>query len=241
VTVRALHHYDEIGLLSPSHRTSAGYRRYDVPDLERLHQILSYRALGFALEEIVTILDDPGADASAHLRRQHDLLTQRIARLTQMVAAVEKAMEAHEMGIKLTPEEQFEIFGDHLPDDYEAEAEERWGDTDAYRQSQRRTSTYTKADWLRIKGESDDLERHLAAALAEGRAPDSEEAMDLAEQHRQHLVRWFYDCPYEMHRGLADMYTGDPRFTAYYEKVAPDLAQYLHDAMHANADRATRA
>jgi DNA-binding transcriptional MerR regulator len=238
VTVRTLHHYDEIGLLSPGERTAAGYRRYGEDDLERLHQVLSYRELGFALEEIATILDDPEADAAAHLRRQHRLLTDRIARLREMVAAVDKAMEAQQMGIALTPEERFEVFGDFDPDRHEEEARERWGETDAYKQSQRRAAGYTKDDWLRIKAEGAETERGLAAALAGGVPATGEDAMDLAEQHRQQISRWFYDCPYELHRGLGDMYVGDPRFTAHYEDITPGLAQYLRDAIHANADRA---
>src|ERR1041384_5762915 len=102
ITVRTLHHYDEIGLLRPSLRSAAGYRRYVEPDLERLQQVLFYRELGFSLEEIATILDDPDADAATHLRRQHRLLRERIARLEAMVTAVEFTMEAQKMGMALT-------------------------------------------------------------------------------------------------------------------------------------------
>src|SRR3954464_14450345 len=104
VTVRTLHHYDRIGLLSPSERTAAGYRRYTPSDLDRLHRVLVYRELGFPLEEIATLLDDPAADPVAHLRRQLALLRDRLDRMHTMVAAVEKEMEAHTMGISLTPE-----------------------------------------------------------------------------------------------------------------------------------------
>ena len=62
--------------------------------------------------------------------------------------------------------------------------------------------------------------------------------MDLAEAHRRHISRWFYDCGYDMHRGLAEMYVADERFAKHYEDVAPGLAQYVHDAITANADRA---
>src|SRR6266571_6447941 len=78
VSVRTLHHYHEIGLLTPSGQTPAGYRQYSADDLERLQRVLFYRELGFALDEIVTILDDPAIDAAAHLRRQRELLTRRI-------------------------------------------------------------------------------------------------------------------------------------------------------------------
>src|SRR3954452_19587409 len=149
VTVRTLHHYDRIGLVRPSERTSAGYRSYDVHDLDRLQQVLVYRELGFPLEEVATLLDDPDADPLAHLRRQHRLLRGRLERTQAMVAAVEKEMEARHMGMQLTPEERFEVFGDQDPAQYDAEVEERWGDTDAYAQSRRRGATYGKEDWLR--------------------------------------------------------------------------------------------
>jgi MerR family transcriptional regulator, thiopeptide resistance regulator len=238
VTVRTLHHYDEIGLLSPGGRTSVGYRRYSGEDLERLQQILFYRELGFALEEIATILDDPRAGAAAHLRRQHRLLIKRIERLQAMVVAVEFAMEAQQVGISLTPEERFEVFGDVDPEEYAEEAEQRWGGTEAYRQSQRRTASYTKEDWKRVTAEQGAVARRLAEAFTAGLAPDSAQAMDLAEQHRRHITRNFYDCSYETHRGLADMYVADPRFTQHYENYAPGLAQFVRDAIHANADRA---
>ena len=114
VTVRTLHHYDDIGLLRPSGRTSSGYRRYDEQDLERLRLILVYRELGFTLEEIRSIL--AAADPSTHLRRQHRLLRQRIERLREMVTAIEYLLEAQTMGISLSPEEKFEVFGDFDPD-----------------------------------------------------------------------------------------------------------------------------
>jgi DNA-binding transcriptional MerR regulator len=238
VTVRTLHHYDEIGLLSPTARTASGYRRYEIADLERLQQILWYRELGFPLEEITTLLDGAAGDPLDHLRRQHRLLTERIDRLQQMAVALEKTMEARQMGISLNPEEMFEVFGDFDPTQYAEEVEERWGDTDAYKESQRRTSRYTKDDWLRIKAEGAEVEERLAAAMQSGAGPNSDEAMDAAEAHRQQISRWFYDCSYEIHQGLGDMYVADPRFTEHYDRLAPGLAQFVRDAIHANAARA---
>ena len=132
VTVRTLHHYDDIGLLTPSGRSHAGHRRYNDADLDRLQQILFYRELGFPLDEVAVLLDDPDADPRAHLRRQHELLTARIEKLRKMAAAVENAMEARTMGINHTPEEKFEEFGDKDPEQYAEEAEERWVGTEAY-------------------------------------------------------------------------------------------------------------
>ncbi|TDC81176.1 MerR family transcriptional regulator [Micromonospora sp. KC606] len=235
VTVRTLHHYDEIGLLSPSGRTAAGYRRYDDADLERLQLILWYRELGFPLEEIAAILDDPDADPVAHLRRQHELLNGRIGKLQEMVAAIEMAMEAKRMNIRLTPQERFEVFGDFDPDAHAEEVEQRWGDTDAYRESARRTASYSKEDWLRNKAANEDWGRRFVAVMASGAPADSAEAMALAEEHRRLITEWFYDCSYEIHTCLADTYVADPRFTAYFETLAPGMAAYLAEAIRANA------
>ncbi|RBY77642.1 MerR family transcriptional regulator [Geodermatophilus sp. TF02-6] len=237
VTVRTLHHYDRIGLLSPSGRTAAGYRQYSPADLDRLHQVLLYRELGFPLEEVATLLDDPSADPAEHLRRQHRLLQDRLERTRAVIAAVEKELEARAMGISLTPEERFEVFGEHDPAQYEAEVRERWGETDAYAESQRRTRGYTKEDWLRVKAEGEDVERRFAEAMRAGVPADSEQAMDLAEEHRQQISRNFYDCSPQMHAGLGRVYVEDERFTAHYEQVAPGLAQYVSTAVQTNAAR----
>lgn len=237
ITVRTLHHYDEIGLLVPSERTYAGHRRYNDTDLDRLQQILFYRELGFPLDEVAALLDDPDADPRAHLRRQHELLTARIEKLQKMAAAVEHAMEARTMGINLTPEEKFEVFGDFDPDRYADEVEERWGDTEAYRQSQRRTASYTKEDWKRINGEMDAIHHRMAALLGGGVPADSEAAMDVAEEHRRFITRAYYDCGHEMHACLGEMYVADERFTATYEAVRPGLAVYMRDAIVANTAR----
>jgi MerR family transcriptional regulator, thiopeptide resistance regulator len=236
VTVRTLHHYDQIGLLRPSDRTPAGYRRYDDDDLERLARILFYRELGFDLDRIKQLITDGTGDL-AHLRAQHRLLADRIARLERMAGAVEKAMEAYTVGISLTPEERLEVFGDFDPDAYAAEAQERWGETDAYRESQRRVAAYTKADWARRQAESAAINERLVRALEAGLPADAPEAMAAAEAHRLLIDTWFYPCSREMHVGLAEMYVNDPRFTTNYEKVAPGLAQYVHDAIKANARR----
>ncbi|MEE1828406.1 MerR family transcriptional regulator [Streptomyces sp. BE20] len=235
VTVRTLHHYDEIGLLSPRGRTRAGYRRYDEADLDRLQRILFYRELGFPLEEIAAVLDDGSVSPSEHLRRRHRLLTDRIARLQELAAAVEHAMEAEKMGIQLTPEEKFEVFGDSYREEWETEAEQRWGSGDAWAESRRRTGGYGKADWERIKAEGDALNARLAEAFTAGEPAGGGPAADLAEAHRQQITDNFYACGYEMHRCLAEMYVADPRFTAVYDGLAPGLAQWLHDAILANA------
>jgi MerR family transcriptional regulator, thiopeptide resistance regulator len=237
ITVRTLHHYHDIGLLTPSGRSDAGYRRYADADIERLQRILFFRELGLGLDQIRDAMTDGAADASAHLRRQHAMLLDRIGRLQRMASAVEKALEARTMGINLTPEERLEVFGDFDPDAHAAEVEERWGDTDPYRESASRTRGYTKDDWQAIRAEGQAATDALVAAMRAGRTADSPEAMDAAEAHRRQIDRWFYPCSPEMHVRLAEMYLADPRFTESYEKIAPGLAQYAHDAITANAAR----
>ena len=111
VTVRTLHHYDEIGLVRPSARTAAGYRAYSAGDVERLREVLAYRRLGFGLREIADLVGDPSTDAVAHLRRLRGLLLEQRDRADAMVAAIDRELEARAKGIRMTPEEQLEMFG----------------------------------------------------------------------------------------------------------------------------------
>jgi DNA-binding transcriptional MerR regulator len=241
VTVRTLHHYDEIGLLVPSERTSAGYRLYNDRDITRLQHVVVYRRLGFALEEIALLLDDPAADLGEHLRRQREAVLSRLEEMGDLVRAIDQALEKEMSGIKLTKEEQKELFGDGFSDDYAEEAEQRWGDTEAWKQSQRRTSKYSKGDWAQIEAEMEAAGTAYVVAMDAGLPASSDEAMDAAEQSRLHIEKWFYDITPEFHRNLGDMYIADPRFTKTYEDVKPGMAQYVRDAIHANADRAARA
>jgi DNA-binding transcriptional MerR regulator len=240
VSVRTLHHYDEIGLLLPSGRSEVGYRLYGPGDLHRLRDILFYRALDFGLEQIAEMLADPEAGAEEHLRRQHRLLRERLADTELLLAAIEDEMEARRMSISLTPEEQLEVFGTDRLAEWTAEAEDRWGGTDAWKESQRRAAAYTKEDWIEVKREADENLRAFAAAMRAGDPATGESAMDLAEAHRRHIGQWFYECSPARHRALAELYVKDPRFERTYEEVAPGLARYVHEAIVANAERAGR-
>lgn len=210
---------------------------FRVGDVARLAHV-SVRTLHH-YDEIGTILTDPNADAADHLRRQHRLLRERIARGQQLLHAIEKEMEARQMGISLTPEEQFEIFGtDKVSGEWADEAQRRWGETDQWAQSQRKTAGYTKADWIEIQSEASGLNQAMRQAMTAGEPATGERAMQLAEAHRQHIIRWFYDCSHQLHRCLGEMYLDDERFRKNYDDIAPGLAQYFRDAMVANADRA---
>ncbi|HEY5506161.1 MAG TPA: MerR family transcriptional regulator [Coriobacteriia bacterium] len=237
VSVRTLHHYDELGLLTPSQHTEAGYRVYTDADLATLQQILFFKELGFGLADISRIMHDPTFDRLEALRMQRRMLSDKAAQLDLMVEAVDAAIDATEGGVVMDRDDMFEAFGDFDPKEYEKEAEERWGNTESYKESARRTKRYTKEDWIEVRKETEAVNEALAALMDAGVPADDARAMDQAEQHRLNIDKRFYPVSYEMHVGLAEMYIADPRFAANYEKIRVGLAQYIHDAILANAGR----
>lgn len=235
VTRRTLHHYDEIGLVVPSDRSAAGYRLYTRDDLSRLQHVVVYRRLEFGLEEIADLLDEPDS-VQAHLRRQRSAVMSRLDELHGLVQAIDDALEHTMTHTRLTPAEMRELFGHSFDESYAAEARQRWGDTDAWRQSQERTQGYARTDWEAVKAEADAVDAAFAACL-DARVPaDSEQAAEAADLHRASIQR-FYDCSYAFQANLAAMYVGDQRFAATYDGVRPGMAQYVHDAIVANAAR----
>jgi DNA-binding transcriptional MerR regulator len=238
VTVRTLHHYDQTGLLRPSGRTDSGYRLYTRDDLERLQLIRFYRELDFALPDIARMLRDPAFGRLEALRAQRELLLARAKHTRALVRAIDAAIAAAQEQRTMTNEEMFGALGGFDPAEHEAEARDRWGESDAYRESTRRAKGYTKADWETIQAEGAKIEQGLAALLAAGTPASDPEAMALAERHRLQIDRWFYPCSQAMHVALGEMYVADPRFAARYESIAPGLARYVADAFRANAERA---
>jgi DNA-binding transcriptional MerR regulator len=233
ITVRTLHHYDERGLLSASGRTDSGYRLYSGRDLERLQEILGWRALGFSLEEIGALLDEPGHDRLSALRTQRELVDTELARLAGLARALDRAIATVEHGDQRQEEMMFDGFD---PSQYEDEARERWGHTDGYKESARRVASYGEVEWREIiKAQAQEIERRFAGLKRSGLPADGGPARAAAEQARLHIDRWFYPCSREMHRALGEMYVADPRFTVNYEKVEPGLAAYVRDAIAANA------
>jgi DNA-binding transcriptional MerR regulator len=233
VTVRTLHHYDDIGLLEPSERTAAGYRLYSDADIIRLHSILNWREMGFALNDIAGMLDDADQDLSTGLKRQRERLSERSDRLGAMIAALDAAISTIDQGDAMTDEDVKKAFDGFEPSQYEAEVQERWGETDSYTESRRRTGSYTEEDWRRQRKESDDNIAAFVALLGSGVAADDPRAVDAAREHGAIIDRWFYPLSPEAHLGLAQMYVTDPRFEASYEKAATGLARYVSDAIGA--------
>lgn len=260
VSVRTLHHYEELGLLQPAARSAAGYRLYSRQDLLRLQEILFYRELGFALEQIRAVLAAPDHERASALREQRGLLVAKIDHLERVLGAVDRALRdagidpparptsqardqkefamsnVHSPQGPATDEELFEVFGKDVRE-HEPEVQERWGDTESYRESARRTRAHTKEDWITIKAEDEQLLNELSEALAKGLGPTDEAVLALAERHRLHIDRWFYPCSPAMHAGLGQMYLADTRFTAHYEAVRPGLAAFVAAAWQANAER----
>jgi DNA-binding transcriptional MerR regulator len=239
VSVRTLHHYDEIGLLVPRGRTDARYRLYDDADLLRLQQILIGRELGLSLEEIRRYLDDPRFDRRQALIKQRQQLSLRAERTQAMLHAVDAALALLDdanphRGEAMDPKQMFDGFD---PQRYEAEAEQRWGSSDQYRESKRRTQRYTKEDWQRYALEQKEIYAALFAALEAGVASDDPRAMDGAERHRLAIDRWFYPCSHAMHVGLSDLYEQDCRFAENIDKHGAGLTPFLSAAIRANAAR----
>jgi DNA-binding transcriptional MerR regulator len=231
VSVRTLHHYDQIGLLKPSARTEAGYRLYGEADLLRLQQIFFFKELDFPLAEIQAILDQPGFDQVETLRVHRRMLDERAARLACLLRTVDRTIAklTGEDTMPLSDEELYEGFSPKEREqlkEYETEARDRWGEMAA--ESQRRARQMPKAQWQAIQEEGNAATRLMADYM--GR-PVSDGDVQAAIARHHAWIENFYPCSAEMYRGLGQMYVDDPRFTATYDKVRPGLAVFMRDAM----------
>jgi DNA-binding transcriptional MerR regulator len=234
ITVRALHHYDEIGLVRPSQRSTAGYRLYGDRDVLRLQQVLVLRELGVALDDIATAIDQP-ADRAAVLRKQRSALAEKRSRIDAMLAAVDAALGTLEKADQtMQPNDVKQLFQGFDPAQYADEARERWGDTAAYQESARRSQHYGKPEWQAIQRESEAIYAQLAELMQRGCAATDPAVQAAVADHRAHIERWFYPCSRQIHHGLGEMYVADPRFTANLDKVAPGFARFLCDAIAAS-------
>lgn len=231
VSIRTLHHYDDIGLLKPAQVSPSGYRLYSDADLEHLQQILFFRELGFKLSEIREIMGRRGFDRKRALLNHRELLLQRRSRLDRLIATVDRTLKGMERGNEMTGE----MFDGFQPHEYEEEARRRWGGTREYEESARRTKQYTKADWAAIQQEGQEITLGLASLM--DRDPADPEVQQWVGKHHQMINDRFYTCSLQVYRGLGDLYVQDERFTANYEKVKPGLAAFMRAAMHVYCDR----
>jgi DNA-binding transcriptional MerR regulator len=222
--------------VEPSGRSAAGHRLYTDRDLDRLQLVSFYRALEVPLEDIVTALADPGKGRREVLLAQRALLVRRLEGTRATLALLDDTLRALEGGSPMEPEEMFATFD---PKAHEAEAEARWGETEAFRISKERTAGYGPDDWAALRAEASEILAAFAALSAEGVPATDDRAADLGERYRLHLDRWFYPTSRAHHAELARMYVDDPRFSANFERIAPGLASYVRDAILTNALRAT--
>ncbi|NED00493.1 MerR family transcriptional regulator [Streptomyces sp. SID6648] len=234
VTVRALHHWDEIGLAEPSLRTAAGYRLYTAGDLERLHRIVVYRELGLGLDRIRTVLDDMTDDVLGALRAQRTQVAERIDRLQQLGAGLDRMIEAHEGGPLLTDEQQAAIFGPGWDPDGPARARLRYGDTTQWRQYAERSASRSPEEWQAVADDMAGLDRALGEAMDAGVAPGSPEANRLVERHREVFAAYF-PLTRQMQVCLGRMYEADPGFAAHYDGIRPGLAMWFRRIIDAGA------
>lgn len=239
VSVRLLHHYDELGLLVPSHRSEAGYRLYTRTDLQRLQQILFYRELEFSLTEILRVMNAPDFDRKAALLQQRELLRGKAAQLAAVIDLLERSLAesaSEDEDNLMSNEAMFEVFPELKQEDMD-EAQQRWGDTEAWKQSAIRSRQYTKADWERMKQEMEVVNTRLETLFRSGTAPDAPEAVAAIDAARLLIGKWHYDCSKEFHVNLTAMTSNDERFVRNIDRNCAGLAAWIHLAAKANLAR----
>ncbi len=228
VSVRTLHHYDEVDLLKPAFVGENGYRYYEHDQLLKLVQILFYRELEFSLEEIKRIVDDADFDMGDALEKQKKMLELKNKRTKRLIKTIDQIIESMKGGENMNTTQVSTSFDKSEMDKYKDEVKQRWGHTEAYRQSMERTKKWSKEDFEKIKKEG----MEITVAISELMDLEVSDArvQELIEKHHVHIGR-FYDCSKEMYRGLGEMYFADPRFAKFYEDVKPGLAEFMSRAI----------
>ncbi len=224
VSVRTLHHYDAIGLLSPDFTDpQTGYRYYGEQALRRMQAILFYRELDFPLQTIGELLASPQYDTQAALREQKRLLLLKKQRLERVIAALEWAEKGESM--------DFQAFDNSQMEAYKEEVRQRWGATAAYAESATRTAAYTAADWHDLQQGMEVILADFAAAKAAGEVADGEIAEGLAARLQAFITDTQYTCTDEILLGLGEMYVADERFTANIDRHGAGTAAYIREAI----------
>ncbi|WP_156760772.1 MerR family transcriptional regulator [Microbacterium karelineae] len=234
VTVRTLHHWDEIGLASPSERTRAGYRQYTSADLDRLERVVAYRDGGLSLDAIRAVLDDAATEIASTLRAQRALVAERMRELRQLDGRLARLTAAHERGILLSDEEQREAFGDDWDPEQARAARYAWGGSAQWAQFAERSASRSRAEWQELSDAMHALQRALGDAMDRGVAPGDAEADALAERHRE-LFSNFFPITRRMQVCLARMFESDPGFAAHYEGVRAGLSRWFRAIVDASA------
>lgn len=231
ITVRTLHHYDEIGLLRPGARSPAGYRLYGERELLLLQQVMFFRRLDVPLEEIRRILADPGFDQVQALKRHRELLEAEAVRLDRLLETIDKTLHKLEDKVELTDAELYAGFSPEQIDRYKRESRAAYG-VEVVEESERRAKGMSKDQWEAVKDEGEAVTQELAA-LADRRADDPEVQALIARHYRWVCTFWTPDAA--AYEGLGQLYTDNPEFRATYDKYRVGLADFLREAMTAYA------
>lgn len=228
ITVRTLHHYDALGLLRPTGRSAAGYRLYGEADLLRLQQILFFRELGFSLEQIRTIIEDPHFDQVRALERHREMLQLERERLSRLLGTIDRTIaKLTEDNMGMTDEELWEGFSQEQIERYKRESREAYG-VEVVEESERRAKSMSKGQWQAVKDEGEAVTRGLAALM--DRPVDDPEVQALIDRHYR-WVATFWTPDAAAYTGLGQMYTDNPEFRANYDKYRVGLADFLREAM----------
>lgn len=223
VSVRTLHYYDELGLLKPAFvDKSSGYRFYDEKSLLRMQEVLFFRELDFPLKEIKEILSSTDYDMEKALCEQKRLLVLKKERLEKIILAVEGAMKGENV-MKAFDNSEFET--------YKAEAKERWGKTDAYKDYTEKTKNYGKGKWSSLVSDMDSILEEFAVCMKNGSAPDTDESQSLVKKLQNHITENYYTCNREILSGLGQMYVADERFKNNIDKHAEGTAEFISEAI----------
>lgn len=228
VSVRTLHYYDEIGLLKPSSVDEQnGYRFYDERCLERMQEILFYRELDFPLKDILMILSSPDYDKQTALEEQKHLLTLKKERLERLITALDNAMKGENITMNVFDNSEFETQREL----YAEEAKEKWGSTDAYKESTEKTKGYSKEKWNDVNAGMSALMSEFAKCRQNGSTPDSNEAHTLVQKWQNYISSNFYTCTKEILAGLGEMYAADERFKSEIDRHGEGTAEFMRAAI----------
>jgi DNA-binding transcriptional MerR regulator len=227
VSIRTLHYYDEIGLLKPASHGENGYRYYDEQALLRLQQILFFRELDFSLNEIKTIMDQSDFDLLHALQAHRQSLEHQTARLSRLMSTIDKTILHLKGQVEMSTPELFEGFDDETQKRYEQEASRRWGDQHV-KESRRRWNNYSAQQKAQIMAEGKTIYLDLLNYI--GQDPASAQVQQVIARWHQHL-RHFYEPSKEILLGLAQGYSQDPDFRAFFERMHPDLPEFLRPAI----------
>mgnify|MGYP001121382128 CR=1 FL=1 len=240
ISVRALHHYDEIGLLKPAFTGDNRYRYYGEEELLRLQQILIHRELDIPLAEIAAILDAPGFDRIETLQKQRERLEGRARRYAGMVKTIDRtiarlkgdrAMKDADLYSGVVSPEKQAAYEQWLIDRYGGDMEARIA------RSRKAMSDMSQDEMAAAMQELEAVEQGLAEGLRRGIPPQATSLDPMIERHRAWVARsWGRDCAPEAYAGLADVYE-HPDFRARYEAIEPGFADYLIAAMRSWARR----